>query len=181
MNTWSQSLTKTVLSILLALAVVMVSIPKPAHAAQTCVAWYTVREGDTTPRIAHTFGLRWRKIAQANDLEYPYRLKCIPPEDFTPAKKKTKETVSVSVVNNLISVSASGFAKKAAFYVKVRDITSTVGGWHKIGQLKVKRKTAKTGYYILPKELRGSIYLQVCLKNATTDEKICRTVLHIYK
>jgi len=40
-------------------------------------------------------------------------------------------------------------------------------------------KDVKIGSYELPKDLRSAVYLQVCLKNGTTDNVVCRTTRHI--
>lgn len=182
-----RSMIKVAIGITLTTAFLVSAFPvTPAQAKVKCVAYYTVKEGDTTPKIAHTFGLKWGEIANANDLEYPYKLKpglrlCIPEEgSVEKSKSTTKGTVTVTSRGNLITITASGFSKKGSYYVKVRDVSTEVGGWHKLGKLSVPKKSSVTGYYVLPKQLKGSIYLQVCLKEGTTDEKICRVVLHRY-
>ncbi len=182
-----RSLIKIVIGISLTMAFLVSAFPATtAQAKVKCVAYYTVKEGDTTPKIAQTFGLKWGEIANANDMEYPYKLKpglrlCIPEEGSTEkSKSTTKGTVTVTSRGNLITITASGFSKKGSHYVKVRDVSTAVGGWYKIGKLNVPKKSSVTGYYVLPKQLKGSIYLEVCLKEGTTDEKICRVVLHRY-
>lgn len=176
------------ISSLVALALVAAALPQSAHAAVKCVAYYTVKEGDRTPYIAHTFGMKWGDIALANKLEYPYKLKpgqrlCIPSQDSVIALKEKPAKGSISAFNrgNFIIVTASNFPKKAAFYVKVRDANSSIGGWYKLGGLKAPKKSTTTKYFTLPKELRSSIWLEVCEKNATTNKKTCQLVLRRYQ
>lgn len=184
-NTPNRTL-RILVSSLLLLAFIITALPAPAQAAQACAYYYTIKEGDTTPKIAHTFGFKWRIIALANDMEDPYKLVpgevlCIPPAGTTTASFTDKSVKVTAVVRgNLITVTASGFDKKQVFIVKVREVTTGAGGWEKVGTLKVPKKRSVTSIYTLPRELRSAIYLEVCLKNATTDEKICRTSFHYY-
>jgi LysM repeat protein len=176
------------MSMLVVLALVAAALPQSAHAAAKCIAYYTVKEGDRTPYIAHTFGMKWGDIALANKLEYPYKLKpgqrlCIPSQDSVKALKEKPAKGSITAFNrgNFIIVTASSFPKKAAFYVRVRDISNSVGGWYKLGSMKAPKKSTVTKYFTLPKELRSSIWMQVCEKNATTDKKTCQVVLRRYQ
>lgn len=179
-----------IFSVLIALALIAVAFPQNAQAYPYyhCKAWHIVKEGDSTPKISHTYGLKWREIARANNLRVPTKLTvgqrlCIP-SDRTIVNALTPSTATKNVTvgsrNNLIWVKASGFDKKNLFYVKVRDITSGAGDWHRLGRLKVNRWSMATSYYRLPEELRSSINMQVCLKNANTNKTICRTVRHLF-
>lgn len=171
---------------LLAATLPAAALPQPALAA-TCGAYHIVKEGDTTSKIAQTYGLRWREIAEANDMEYPYKLKvgqrlCIPIESRadTIADNAREIKMTASVVGNTVRVSVSGLAKKQAYYVKVRDATLSVGGWDKLGVMRAKKTETTSASFSLPRDLRQTLYLQVCLKNGTNDELACRTVVHVY-
>lgn len=169
------------ISVLLVIAVLAATLPGQAMAA-SCQAYYTVQRGDKTGTIARHFGVKWIEIAAANDLEKPYKLTegeqlCIPFKYSV----SLKNNIAVYNVNNLIKVSASDFQENGKYYVKVRDITSGPGKWYKIGNMKVGKNKTVTGKYLLPKELKGSIYFQVCLKNATSNEVICQNARHIYR
>lgn len=173
------------------IALVAAALPQAAHAASKCVAYYTVKEGDTTPSIAHTFGMKWGDIALANNLTYPWKLKpgqrlCIPSEDNVKTLKDKQEKPSKGSINaynrgNFIVVSASSYPKKSAFYVKVRDITQSAGKWYKLGSFKAPKKSTVTKLFALPKDLRSSIWLQICTKEATTNKSNCQTVIRLYK
>ena len=57
-------------------------------AAASCRTYYVIRSKDTAPFIAHTFGVRWKDIAKANDLVVGEKLEtglrlCIPPKSET--------------------------------------------------------------------------------------------------
>jgi LysM repeat protein len=189
---------KLTFALLIALAIVAGSLPRSARAAAKCTAYYTVQEGDTTPRISQTFGLKWREIADANDLErawkpVPGTYLCIPAEESTTSGSSgsglsTTSTVpsdnrasySAEVAGRKVAISGSNFTKKQVFFVKVRDADQNVGGWLKVGTFRIPKSTTKTQTYQLPDALRDKLYIDVCLKNASTDELICRTVLHTY-
>jgi len=187
---------KAVFAILIALALVAGTLPISALAATRCVAYYTVQEGDTTPKISKTFGLKWREIANANDLELAWKPVpgtnlCIPAEGSATGGKSgsglsTTTTVpsdsnasfSAQAIGNKITITAAGFKNKQVFNIKVRDADQNAGGWVKLGLFKIPKKTTKTQSYPIPSALRDNLYLDICLKNASTDELICRTVLH---
>ncbi len=174
----------TLLSLALALAILAASLPQPVQAA-TAVAcdtfFYTVKAGDTTTSIAQAFGLKWKEIASANNLKYPYKLKvgqqlCIPSKSDTSEDEDLK--VSVVVIGGNVTVKASGASVRSVFKVKARPGNVGIGGYFVLGNFKVPKKTAVTGVFSLPKDLRTVSPITVCLKNVTTDELICRTVVH---
>lgn len=157
----------------------------PAQAAQACRTWYVIQDGDTTAKIAHLFDLRWREIARANNLTYPYKLRtierlCIPSDDTIETQNKPATTMTASTYNNRLSITATGGSNKSMFYVRVRDVSTSVGKWYKLGSFKVNKKSTGKAAFIIPKELRSAIYLEVCLKNAVTDDAFCKTVLRRY-
>jgi LysM repeat protein len=160
--------------------------PQSAQAA-TCGVYHIVKAGDTTVKIAQSYDIKWKEIARANSLKAPYRLTvgqqlCIPIEApvNVAAENAADIKMTASVVGNTIQVSVRGLSARQAYNVKVRDADLSIGGWHKVGVLKAKRTDTFSGTYILPRDLRSTIYLQVCLKNATNDDLACRTVVHIY-
>lgn len=187
---------KTGFALLLALALVAASFPTNVLAAAKCVAYYTVKEGDTTPKISKTFGLKWREIAKANDLELTWKpvpgtYLCIPAEGSitrgtsgsgisttTSVPSDRNASFSAQAAGNKITITGAGFKSKQVFNVKVRDADQNAGGWVKLGLFKISKKTTKSQSYPIPDGLRDDLYLDVCLKNTTTDELICRTVLH---
>ncbi len=171
------------LSLALALTWAFAALPQPALAV-TCARYHTVKAGDTTASIAHTYKLKWREIAQANNLTYPYNLKvgqrlCIPTTSAisTAAAAADRLKMGVRSVGSTVTITVTS-AEKSAFYVRVRDAGVGVGGWFKLGILRAKKNTQTTLSFSLPRELRDKLYLQVCLKNGTTDELACRTVIH---
>ena len=173
------------------------SFPQNASAATTCRTYYVVQDGDTTPKLSHTFDLKWREIADANELPYTWKpvagtKLCIPGEESSDSSSSVSSSPSTSipedsnasysakVVGKNVYITMSNYSKKQAYYVKVRDGTAWIGGWEKIGTVKVPKKTTVSKRFTLPQDLKGAIYIDVCLKNATTDSLVCRTVLHYY-
>ncbi len=170
-------LTALAICFMMLLSVFTAALPHPALAKTSCDSYYKVREGDTSSSIAHTFGLKWKDIALANNIKDPSKLKvgqilCIPPKPYT------TETVFVTVIGRKVQITASGFSTKSLFYVKVRDGYGGLGDWYKIGGLKIEKNKKVTETYLLPKELSKAKFITVGLKNATTDELITRTVVH---
>jgi LysM repeat protein len=168
------------LSVLLALTMLAAAVPQPALAATVCVAHYTVKSGDTTSKIAHTFGLTWAEIAMANHMKAGDRLKvgqslCIPSK----SPSTTQAGMMTAMANgNIVIVDMSGFAARYIWNVNVSDTSKTVSGVFKVGRIIVPANTAVKGAFKLPPELRKTPRLMVCVKNLTTDEKMCRSIGH---
>ena len=171
------------LAVLIVLSMVLGAFPKPAQAA-TCDTYYTVKSGDTKSRIAQLYKITWREIAEANDLEEPYNLTvgqrlCIPFSEDDEERPNPNINIKVSVTHTTMTITVSGLSdKKAVFIVRTRDATIGIGGWQNLGRLKGKKSTTTKGIFIIPKQLIKTLYLQVCLKNSSTDELTCRTVVH---
>jgi LysM repeat protein len=175
---------RTTLSLVLLLTMILSALPQPAQAA-TCASYYTVKEGDTPTKIAQKFDLKWREIADANNLEYPYDLEvgqrlCIPPKDSDEDDEDaTKFKWNVTASKTSITITLSGLSvKKAGFNVRARNAQTGVGGWIRLGHFKAKKNTSYKIVYSIPKELMKVLYIQVCLKNVTTDELACKIVVH---
>lgn len=173
-------------SVLVALALLVASLPQSNVAAQTtqtnCRTFYVVQEGDTTPKIAQTYGFKWRVIARANDMNPADKLVvgerlCIPPADTTDDDDRQsanpRATITATISGGRIVLATSNFSTRSAFKVKVRPATTGVGGWHVVGNLNIGRNESLTTVYTLPQELRGVPNISVCLKNLTTDELHC--------
>lgn len=188
------NITILVISIFAAIALLMAALPQPAQAA-TCVAYYVVKEGDTTPYIAHTFGLKWGEIADANDLEAGDKLVvgtrlCIPPNNSgaSPAtgggtstylpETDSNARFSVTISGNKMFLNLSKFSINHVYLVKVRDAKVGIGGWEKLEKVKIKKKTTYNLVMNVPKDLRDTLYLSVCLKDLTSDELVCRTAIN---
>lgn len=194
MKTKQLNITILAISIFAAIALLMAFLPQPAQAA-TCVAYYVVKEGDTTPYIAHTFGLKWGEIADANDLEAGDKLVvgtrlCIPPTDSgtSPAtgggtstylpETDSKARFSVTISGNKMFLNLSKFSINHVYLVKVRDAQVGVGGWEKLEKIKIKKTTTYNLVINVPKDLRDTLFLSVCLKDQTSDELVCRTAIN---
>lgn len=183
MNTNRYPVLRHALAILIVLSMFLAASPRPALAA-TCDSHYVVKAGDTKTSIAKRFGLDWSAIADANDMDVTDRIKvgqrlCIPPEDNEEDTPNPDVKLRVSATHTLLNLTVSGLDdKKAVFLVRVRDVNVGIGGFYKLGRMKVKEnKTVKQGFAI-PTALMKTLYLQVCIKNSTTNEMKCRTVLH---
>jgi murein DD-endopeptidase MepM/ murein hydrolase activator NlpD len=166
---------------ILVLAVMAAALPQQVNAA-SCKTIHTVQKGDKTGTIANKYGLKWIEIAAANNLSRPYELEvgqqlCIPFKFSV----SLKNNIAVWNVNNLIRITASDFPASGSYYVKVRDITAGPGQWYKLGNMKINKNRTVTSDFLLPKQLNSSTVFQVCLKNGTDNELICKNVRHIFK
>jgi spore germination protein YaaH len=188
------------LSAIVLLALLVGLAPQPAQAAVQCATYYTVKEGDTTPYISHTFGFKWKDIAQANDMNPADKLEvgtrlCIPPlEESTKETTKTSgETGKTHVAypednpNAQFTVSISGgrifiyiakFNEDHNYLVKARDAYEGSGGWEKLEYIQVEKNKTKSLSYNVPDELEGIPLLSVCLKDQTSDELLCRNAVN---
>jgi hypothetical protein len=182
---------KSVFSLVLAFALLAAFLPQPAQAAVTCRTYHLVRESDTTPYIAHTYGLKWHEIAEANDLKIGERpnvgqILCIPTEEEESTGRKLtvrpstdkKAGIQVSVSGNRIILKLSNFSKEHMYRVKVRDVSLAVGGWSKLAVITIEKNKTRTFRYKIPEDLRDTPILNVCLKDMITDELTCRSVLN---
>lgn len=172
------------LAVLIILSLVLGAFPKPAEAA-TCDTYYTVKSGDTKTKIARLYKVKWREIADANDLEEPYNLKigqrlCIPFTDEDDEEKANPNLrLRISVSHTLVTLTVSGLSdKKAVFMVRMRDATIGIGGWTKLGRLKAKKSSTSKESFRIPKEFNNTLYLRVCVKNSSTDELTCQVAVH---
>jgi LysM repeat protein len=176
---------RTALITLLALVMIVAAYPLPALAAvgatAPCVAHFTVKAGDTTSKIAHTYHLAWWEIAKANDRKPSIPIKtgetlCIPPKGW--ANQVVIGTMTASATGKNLMVTISDVPYRYAWYVKVNDSQKKIGGTSKIGQMLVPANTKVTKIFELPPALWKAPHLYVCAKNATTDDKICQGIAH---
>jgi len=176
------TLLRHTLAILVVLSMLLGAFPKPALAA-SCESYYTVKSGDTKTSIAHKFGIDWSDIADANDMDNTDKpvvgdRLCIPfKDDKDLANPNVK--LKVGITHTALTITITGLSdKRSVFIVRVRDARVGIGGYYKLGRLKAKKSSTNKATFSIPKELNKTLYLQVCVKNSTTDEMICRTVIH---
>lgn len=179
--------------LIVVLAMLLAFAPGTARAA-TCASYHTVREGDTTVSIAQFYGVKWGSIALANHLKEPFRLTpgqvlCIPEEDIKgkdadeedddeSTSTFDKATFTVTVYGDRVLVYVAGLKSKNFFVVKARELVPSVSEWSKLGVLRVDKNKKVSQFFNLPNSMGDSALISVCLKNSTTDELTCRTVVH---
>lgn len=190
MKTHLRNLLLRGLSLMLALALLAGALPATVQAAApavTCAQNYTVKAGDTLTSIAATYGVTLTELANANNLKDPYtiyvgQVLCIPATatstttsgsttTSTSGQKLTIERDEKSVV-----ITLSGFPKKSVYYVKGKNAARGDYKWYKFGRVKTGKTGSATVTLKLPKSLRQTDVLLMCLKNAVTDAVVCQTV-----
>jgi hypothetical protein len=183
-----------VFSALLVLAILTMALPQAGLAQTACRTYYTVREGDTKPSIAHTYGVKWSEIAAANDLSVegnpPVGVQlCIPEvsseNETTGGQPKTQvnepkneadAVIQISISGGRISIHTDNFNNDHIYLVKARDVNSGAGGWYKVGTISVQEDESQSFSFSVPQDLRDEPVLSVCLKDQTSDELICSSV-----
>lgn len=185
-HSWTRWMVIT-LCVTMMLALVAAAAPKPAMAAVECVTYHIAKKSDTTSFIAHTYGLKWKEIALANKLKEPYRFKdgqllCIPAAGAIDTEgdypTTAKAVLSAYTKGGKLYLTLSGVSRKSVFVVKVRDAFLDAGGYTKLGNLKIEKNDKVSESYTLPKSLYDKDFLDVCVKNSSTDELVCRTILN---
>lgn len=177
-------LTRFALSLLLALAILVTALPQPVQAESntstaTCFKTHIVLKGETTTSIANLYGVPWGDIARANNLKKPYKINpgdklCIP---YKRGATPLKGTITITAKGDKLTIKASNFKDTFVFFVKAKDALASNALWYRIGGLTVtKGKKTQTTTYTLPKELRSTTLLSVCLKNVYTDDLTCYSV-----
>ena len=171
-------------AVLILLSMILGAFPRQAQAA-TCDTYHTVKSGDTKSRIAQLYKVKWREIADANDMDDSDDLVigerlCIP---FSAEDEEDKANpdlrMRISLAHTTVTVTVSGLSdKKAVFLVRMRDATVGVGGWQTLGRLKAKKSSTSKVTFPIPREFRNTLYLRVCIKNSSTDELTCQVALH---
>jgi murein DD-endopeptidase MepM/ murein hydrolase activator NlpD len=173
-------------SIFMVLAMLMSALPGVALAAepaQSCTANYTVKSGDTLSSIAATYSVNWQDIATANNLASPYVLTigqalCVPGAAATTTSTGTTTTTAtkgftLAMAGNRLVITVTKFSKKATYYVRANDGSRDNNIWLRLGRLRVdKNGNAKVSFQV-PKGLRNTTEMAVCLKNVRNDDVSC--------
>jgi LysM repeat protein len=174
------------LSLVLLLAVIAAAVPLTGQTAQaaTCDRTHVVKAGETTGQIAHRYDMKWSDIAKENDLKRPYELEegqqlCIPGDEDDENKVASKAVINVTVAGKRVFLTVDKFSARSVLTVKARSADVGVGGWSKLGTVRVGKNEKLSTVFSLPTTLRDATYLNVCLKNLTTDELTCRVAVSI--
>lgn len=177
-------------SLVLALALLAVSLPQPA-AAQTCSRNHTVAAGETVSNIAETYKVTVTELATANNLKEPFtiyigQVLCIPASttatttttSTTAGSSSTSNTrtLLVAISGNKILISADNYPKQNSYNVRVGEKRSTFGKWIRLGRVRTTKEGSVDATFLFPKGLRNSRVIDVCLKNLVTDDISCARV-----
>jgi murein DD-endopeptidase MepM/ murein hydrolase activator NlpD len=176
-------------SLLLAFALLVVSLPQPA-AAQTCSRNHTVAAGETVSNIAETYKITTAELAAANNLKEPYtiyvgQVLCIPASSTTTtttttggssSTNKTTPELLVAISGNKILISADNYPKQNTYYVKAGEKGFKYGQWIRLGRVRSRKDGSIDATFLFPKSLRNSRVVEVCLKNITNDDVACKRI-----
>jgi murein DD-endopeptidase MepM/ murein hydrolase activator NlpD len=174
-------------SLFLILAMLMGVLPGAALAAepaQSCTANYTVKSGDTLSSIAASYSVNWQDIASANNLASPYVLTigqalCVPGAATTSTSSTSTTTTTatkgftLATAGNRLVITVTKFSKKATYYVRANDGSRDNNNWLRLGRLRVDKNGNAEVSFQLPKGLRNTTELAICLKNVRNDDVSC--------
>lgn len=173
-------------SLFLVLAMLMGALPGAALAAepaQSCTANYTVKSGDTLSSIAAQYNVNWQDIATANKLNSPYVLTigqalCVPGAATSTSSTSTTTTTAkkgftIATAGNRLVVTVTKFSKKAIYYVRANDGSRDNNVWLRLGRVRLDKNGNAEASFQLPKGLRNTTDLAVCLKNVRNDDVSC--------
>jgi LysM repeat protein len=173
-------------SLFLVLAMLMGALPGAALAAepaQSCTANYTDKSGDTLSSIAATYSVNWQDIATANKLNSPYVLTigqalCVPGAATTSTSSTgtttaTTKGFTIATAGNRLVITVTKFSKKATYYVRANDGSRDNNIWSRLGRLRTDKNGNTEVSFQLPKGLRNTTDLAVCLKNVKNDDVNC--------
>jgi murein DD-endopeptidase MepM/ murein hydrolase activator NlpD len=183
------------LVLLFVLALLAVSLPQPALAA-TCSRNYTVVAGDTISNVAETFKVSVQELATANTLASPYtifvgQVLCIPATAATTTSTTTTTsssnntnndpTLELSIIGNKLLIEGSHFGDRNTFYVRAGEKGSQSNKSIKLGRVRSLKDGLVDGLFLLPKGLRNTKIIVVCLKNVENDDLFCGRIVQSKK
>ena len=181
-------------SLIMVLAMLLGALPGVALAAepaQSCTPNYTVKSGDTLSSIAFNNNVNWQDIASANNLSSPYVLTigqalCIPGAANTTTSSTGTTTATatkgftIATAGNRLVITVTKFSKKAIFYARANDGSRFNSDWVRLGRLRVDKNGNAEVSFQLPKGLRNTTELAVCLKNVRNDDINCVKQINPY-
>jgi hypothetical protein len=163
-------------SALLAVGLLAGAFPNSALAADAdCQKTITVGAGQSIYRISREEGVSVNRIANANNLEAPYKLiagqkLCIPKTPEPSSNFKWTPTYD----GTQVTVDGTNFKKQYAFFVKARE--NDTSKFIKLG----KAVSGKDGTMDFKKKVPASLMdlpkITVCLKDGHTNYLTCKLV-----
>ncbi|HEX7976479.1 MAG TPA: LysM peptidoglycan-binding domain-containing protein [Anaerolineales bacterium] len=199
----ASSILHIAVSAMFALALLAAALPQTAQAASACAKNYTVVAGDNLSGIAFANNTTVLDLANANNLKDPYVLTigqtlCIPGSASTNNTSNTSSTSSsassssstsaitttntsapvliVTRTTQGFTLQAKNFAAKSSYIVKVGEGRYGITDWIRLSRLRTTKDGTYEKSYRLDREMRAVSVLTVCVKNATSDQTLCRTV-----
>jgi LysM repeat protein len=168
---------------LLAVAALLAGIfaalqPAPAQAA-LCAAYHVVTKNESLKSIAKYYGVNYKVLAKANDLNVNEPLVkgdklCIPKA----GNGEPNMTLTVTANGGKVFVNVASATREDRYLVKVREGDS--GPWTNLGRFTSGVKgVVKQFTFLIPDKLKNKLYLTVCLKNQSTNALTCRAVLNV--
>ena len=172
--------------VFLTICLLLSAPPISSRAASSCDTPYTVRSGDTLAKIGEQYEISAYRVANYNELKEPYILwvsmkLCIPDKPKyenkqpTLAKKYANRAAadfSVRREGESLVVRVINYSTRTIFLVKVDDASDPARSFIKLGKL--NPANGSEFRFRLPKDLQETKPLWVCMKNQTTDMRICR-------
>lgn len=164
-------------------------LARTGQAAAGCLDRFLVRPGDTLTGIADIYGFDWRVLARLNNLEAPYDLQagrwlCLPAVVGAEAAAATPHpsrlpAFTANISGGQVRVQTRNFPVKNSYLVRITaDPHKPRSTWTRLGILRTKTGGNVEARFSLPARFKGVSPLRLCLKNMTTDQLTCITVLN---
>jgi hypothetical protein len=80
--------------------------------------------------------------------------------------------------NNRVYINLAAPKEDVKFRVRVKDASRSMPKWYELGTLLTDRKEAKTGIFPLPAALKKTLYIDVCLKNQSSNRLTCKKIFN---
>jgi hypothetical protein len=86
--------------------------------------------------------------------------------------------MTASAAGKNLIVTINDVPYRYVWYVKVNTSQKKIDGATRVGQMLVPANTKVSKTFVLPPTLWEAPRLFVCVKNATTDDRICQRIVH---
>jgi LysM repeat protein len=174
------------LLVVAALASILPGKTASAETDQGCIGKYEVKTGDTLNKIAEENHIRTDDLAELNAILPPFFTIYVGQKICIPVKSKGANRLpkwgdqpaadfTVKLEKDRFSIETSNFPKNNAYLVKVAGINPVANrDYLKVATLHTAKGGALSATYPLPKSLKNTSRVWVCLKNTLTDANVCR-------
>lgn len=150
-----------------------------------CIAYHTVKNGESLRHIANRYGVPIRILMMVNGLTRNYQLDvgetlCIPPEGVYTFYKwdcyYSDPIFEAYASGKRVYLEGSDFPRSNTYFVRVAPYGS--GAWKRMGSVTASRHGLFSASFKIPSNMRKYPVLMVCIKNVDNDRVYCTAVFN---